>query len=99
MILDGMIGVFLSEFIVRLISKCFHSMKCSVEVPSGTTPFISFTPKRFILRSSQVGPLSTFRMNSNIGFSIRHFPGVLSILSPTRNTYSGPRPPMGCEGW
>ena len=69
-----MIGVFFSEFIVRLISKCFHSMKCSVDVPSGTTPFISFTPKRFILRSSQVGPLSTFLINSNIGFSIRHLP-------------------------
>ncbi len=74
MMVKGSIGVPWIEFSVRLIRICFHSMKWRVEVPSGTTPFMSLTPNRFRRVSFQSLPLSNLRMNSNIGFSASHSP-------------------------
>ena len=74
MMARGSIGVPWIEFSVRLIKICFHSMKWRVDVPSGITPFISFTPNRFRRVSFHTLPLSNLRMNSNIGFSASHSP-------------------------
>ena len=53
-------GTFFREYKVICSKMCFHSIKWRVEVPSGTTPFMSFTPIRLSFASSQLVPLSIF---------------------------------------